>query len=182
MNNESSFTSTKRFETERSHEAMLKEIRTWAFWLIGIGVLSLVASTLLDASWGILLIVVGLVSFLFKDAAMFVVYGVTVAWAAVSNAIGGIGAQQWVWVIFSVIQVYITVRVFISYARFRRVQANWVAMVSDGSGTSPVQDRANRVFPPAGCALSALALLGMQLGNCRQRSGFGRAWLSISGC
>ena len=72
-----------------THAVMVKEIRSWSYWLLGLGALHLVASGFLDAPWGILLLAVGLVSFVFQEAAMFVIYGVTLAWAATSNVTGG---------------------------------------------------------------------------------------------
>lgn len=151
----------RQLMAEAQHEAMLKKIRSWAYWLLGIGAISLIASGFLDPSWGILLIVVGLASFLFKDAAMFVIYGITLIWAAIMNTIGGIDGQEWGWAAFSIIQVYIAVRTFMMHARFRKAQADWDEMISSSDGRSPVLSGAARVFPTAGCALSALALLGV---------------------
>ncbi|MDI7274626.1 MAG: hypothetical protein QME94_01470, partial [Anaerolineae bacterium] len=65
-----------------AHALMVREIRSWGFWLLGLGALHLVLSGFLSAPWGILLGVVGLASFIFHDSAMFVVYGTTLVWAA----------------------------------------------------------------------------------------------------
>jgi hypothetical protein len=145
---------------EAGHEHMLKEIRSWAFWLIGIGVISLIASSFLDPAWGILLLLVGLASFFIRDAAMFVIYGVTLVWAALFNAISGFGGQNWGWAGFSLIQIYMAVRVFKNYGLFKQAQTNWETLHTSDQST-PVPSKAARIFPPAGCVLSVLAVLGV---------------------
>jgi hypothetical protein len=156
-----SLTEEKQLAAEQLHAVMLKEIRSWRWWLLGTGAVSLVASAFLSASWGVLLIAVGLASFLFKDAAMFVVFGVTMAWAAVTNTIAGIGGQEWGWVIFGILQVYLAVRVFMNYVRFKRAQADWVAMAGESGASRPGTAGIDQAFPVVGCALGALALFGV---------------------
>ena len=68
--------------------------RSWGRWLIVMGVIQLVASQFLDPGWGVLLMLVGVASFYFRSLAMLAVYGVIMAWAAISNAFGGIGSDD----------------------------------------------------------------------------------------
>ncbi len=97
-----------------------KEIRSWGTWLLVWGALSLIASGIFDASWGVLLIIIGIASFFVKDIAMLVVYAVTLAWAGIWNILSSFLDGSWAWGIFSVVQFYMAVRTFQVYARFRR--------------------------------------------------------------
>jgi hypothetical protein len=151
----------KQLEAEQLHAAMRKELRSSAWWLIGMGALSLVASGIFDASFGVLLIVIGLAFFLVKDATMFVLFGVAMAWAAVTNAAGAIGAGEWGWVVLSILQVYWTARLFMDYVRFRPAQANWAPKACDSRADHPGTAGIDQAFPVVGCGLSALALFGV---------------------
>jgi hypothetical protein len=127
---------------------MLKEVRSWGLWLLGIGVLSLILSGLSEP-WGVVLLIVGLASFVFRETPMFVVYGTTVAWAAISNILSG----QVGWIAFSVFQLVIAFVVFRKYTRFRRAEKALDSL--------PGPQRASRAFPQIGCALGGLAVLGL---------------------
>jgi len=96
-------------------EKMLREIRSWGILLLILGVIQVVSSEFLSSTWGLLLIVVGLASFYFRSPAMFVVYGTTLSWAAVSNALSGAGT----WGIFSVFQIFFALLTFRQYFQFR---------------------------------------------------------------
>ena len=86
---------------QHGYEAMRKDVRSWGIWSLGLGGLHVVASGFLSAGWGILLVIVGGGSFLFQDAAMYVIYATTLAWAAISNLMGGAGS----WIAQSIVQV-----------------------------------------------------------------------------
>ena len=137
------------------HQAMLKDIRSWGLGLIGFGILNVFLSGLLNSSWGILLIVVGSASFIFKDAAMYVIYGITLLWAAVSNA----SSDQAGWVVFSAIQLFLAVGVFRSFIRYRRAESDLAETIeTTGIDTSAPQSRADRFFPALGCLFGTLSL------------------------
>lgn len=137
---------------------MQKEIRSWGLWLLLFGALHFIGSGLLSAPWGVLLLVVGLSSFYFRQAAMFIIYAITLAWAAVSNLIGA----QATWVVFGLFQVYLAVQVHRNFRRFSTIQANFRRLVAeDRITTAPAPDRAASVFPVTGCLLSAFSLLGV---------------------
>ena len=124
---------------------MLRELRSWGTWQIGLGVVHLVGTQLFDAAWGILLIMVGLSSFWFRSRALFVVYATTLAWAALSNVTSG----QTAWVGFCLLQLYFVYRVGRQFHVFAPAQT--------GHGV----DRAVRAFPVAAGLLGPLALLGL---------------------
>ena len=65
-------------------------IRSWAWSLVVIGVLSLLMNNL-SGTWGVMLILLGLASFYFEVPSMLFVYGITIFWAGLNNAATGGG-------------------------------------------------------------------------------------------
>ncbi len=141
-----------------AHAAMVKEIRSWTYWLLGLGALHLVASGFLNAPWGILLLLVGLTSLVFQEAAMLVIYGVTLGWAATSNMTGG----QVGWIFFALFQLYLAFQIFRRFFVYRKAQADYAALLAQADPLArPAEEpAAARVFPWAGCLVGALALVG----------------------
>jgi hypothetical protein len=132
---------------ELTHAKMLKQVRSWGLWMLGIGVLSLILSGL-SGSWGVVLILVGLASFVFREAPMFVVYGIMCAWAGISNIVSGEAG----WIAFGALQLFLTFSILKQYTRYRRAEA----ALDSALGSQ----RTGRAFPQIGCALGALALGG----------------------
>ncbi|MBN2389460.1 MAG: hypothetical protein JXR84_01970 [Anaerolineae bacterium] len=97
---------------------MLKDMRSWAWWLVGFAVLHLFIGGINGIGWAWLLFMVAVGSFVFKDAVMYVLYTVTLAWAGISNLISG----QSGWMFFSFLQFYMAYRTFSSYKRFQKLQ------------------------------------------------------------
>ncbi|MBM3134576.1 MAG: hypothetical protein FJZ89_04670 [Chloroflexi bacterium] len=143
--------------TAATYAQMLREIRSWGLWLLALGAIHLVASGFLSSPWGILLLVVGLASFYFREAAMFVIYGVTLSWAAISNLLSG----EVTWLFFALIQLFFAFQTFRQFLRFRRTQAEAAILGEEALGSSLMPERAARVFPWTGCILGALALVGV---------------------
>lgn len=131
-----------------TYAKMRKEVRSWGLWLLAIGVLSLILSGL-SGSWGVMLLIVGLASFVFRETAMFVVYGIILAWAALNNILSG----QATWIVVALVQLGLTFHVFRRYVRYRRAE--------QALDRPPGPQRASRAFPQIGCALGALALAGL---------------------
>ena len=127
---------------------MQKEVRSWGLWWLGLGILSLILSGFSEP-WGAVLLIAGLGSLVFREASMFVVYGTTIAWAAISNIFTG----QISWIVFALFQLLIAFVVFRKYARYRDAEG---ALAGD-----PDQQRAGRAFPQIGCAFGALSLAGL---------------------
>ncbi len=136
--------------------SMLREIRSWAYWSIGLGVLHFIASGTLNAPWGILLIVVGLMSFIFRSASMFVIYGVTLAWAAVSNLM----SLQIPWAFMAAIQVYFTVRVIMAYHQHYKNEVAYLASDAVEPAAKKPTLRTSRLFPWVGALVACLAMVG----------------------
>ena len=135
--------------------SMRKEIRSWALWCGVLGVLQLVTGGLNDA-WGAMLLLVAVASLVFQAPAMFVVYGITLAWAAISNITGG--STQWI--IFALLQVYFAFRLFVEFRRYRRVLD--IYRTPEGAVPAarpqPVMARPAKIFPWLGAVLSGIAV------------------------
>ncbi len=142
------------------YNEMCVGIRGWAGALILIGGIQLLISGWDPLSWGSVLILVGLASFLFREASMYVIYAVTICWAAFNNLISG----EFSWIGFAVLQVYIAVQLFRRFSNYRTARSDYEATLT---GDNPVnlagKDRAAGVFPWAGVILGALALANVLL-------------------
>lgn len=134
---------------------ILKETRAWGITLLIFGILSLFASSFLNAPWGVLLIIVGLASFYFRSSAMMVVYGVTLAWAGVINATSG----QVFWIGFAIFQWFLTFRIFQKFVKFRSAEVFFGEQ--EASTNELISKRAAGAFPWAASALGTLSLLGL---------------------
>jgi hypothetical protein len=143
-----------------TYDTMLREIRSWAFWMLGLGALHMIVSRTFSTPWGILLIVVGLASFYFRDAAMFVVYAVTLAWAGLSNLLSATAG----WQVFALFQLFLVYVVFQQFLRFRRAQIEQsLKLQAEHPDQAPLPDRCARIFPWAGLVLGSVSLTGLVL-------------------
>ncbi len=143
-----------------TYHAMLREIRSWAFWLLGMGVVHVIVSGVFSAPWGVLLIAVGLASFYFRDAAMFVVYAVTLGWAGVSNLLSGSST----WMVLAILQAFFVYMTLRQFQRFRRAQAEELQKLqAEHPEQSLPSDRSVRIFPWVGLVMGSLSLTGVVL-------------------
>ena len=94
-----------------------KRIRGWAIGSMLVGGVSIVAGRTLDPVWGITLLVVGIVSLWIKIPAMFVVYSVVLAWAALMNVLAAISGSGVWWLTLALLQV---IWVFATLKEFRK--------------------------------------------------------------
>ncbi len=143
--------------TDDAHAEMLKGIRSWGIGLLLLGVLHLILGQFLDAPWGILLILVGLMSFVFREAPMYVIYGVALAWAAISNLL----SLELGLVLFALFQFYWTYRVMQRYFRYRKAQVGRRRYLAETGGSSSHPERAAKVFPWAALLLGGGTLAGL---------------------
>lgn len=146
------------------YQVMLKEIRSWGFWSLAWGVLHLIASGIFSAPWGLLLLVVGFGSLYFRTASMFIIYAVTLAWAALSNLMAGAGG----WTVFALLQVIIALRVFWQFRRFRKTEEEFFKASSESPGRAAdtesiafSAEKTARFFPWAGLFLGGWSFLGL---------------------
>ena len=140
-------------ELKASHALMIKEIRSWALWSVGLGAVHLLQTGFLDSAWGILLIVVGLASYYYRTSPMFIVYTVTLAWAALSNLV----SLNPAWMIFAVIQVYLAFRTFKDFRRFSKIEGEFIQLAEEnGIGSR----RAQLSFPWIGALMGLASAFG----------------------
>lgn len=99
---------------------MRRDIRSWAVWLIITGVISMISGGFLSSPWGVMLILVGLGSYVFNTPAMYIIYGSTLLWATLNNATAG----QTSWIVFALLQLFLSVRIFMQFARFNKAYLN----------------------------------------------------------
>jgi len=139
---------------------MLKDMRSWAWWLVGLGVLHLFIAGVNGIGWAGLLFMVAAGSFVLKDAVMYVLYTVTLVWAGISNLVSG----QSGWMFFSFLQFYMAYQTFRSYKRFQKLQDDIIhiqmAEIEPAERTWFV---APKVFPWLGGMLGIGALAGLVL-------------------
>jgi hypothetical protein len=121
-----------------------------------LGVIQVVSSDFLSSTWGLLLIAVGLASFYFRSPAMFVVYGTTLSWAAISNALSGAGT----WGMFSILQVFFAFLTFRQYFQFRsQITDSQFSLQSTQEERLSV-DKAAKPFPWISFSLGSISLIG----------------------
>lgn len=139
-----------------SHAAMLAEIRSWAFWSLGLGALHLITSGFLSAPWGILLVIVGLGSFFFQSASMFIIYAITLAWAGLSNVL----SLETGWIFFGLYQFYLAFRVFQKFRLFHNMEkeASELTVID-----SAPKERADQFFPWLGSFFGCSSIVGFVL-------------------
>ncbi len=129
---------------------MEKQLRPWRRGLILIGVAQMMVAQRFSA-WGALLIVVGLASYYFREAPMFVVYAVPLAWVGLSNLLQG---ETLLWKGYALLQGY---GAYILYQRFRRFrQVEQVA--SSPHDPHGALSRSARLFPWLAITLGVGAL------------------------
>lgn len=147
-------------ECGAEYAKMKKDIRSWGFWLVGIGIVSMVLSFMLDPSWGLILMLVGLSSFYFSESPMFIVYGSLLSWAAVTNLMGGT-----LGVIFAVFQVIIAFKIFRQYGKWNKVEKTYrYHYKMKRINKPPTPERGVKFFPWMSAVLSIVsiaALLGV---------------------
>lgn len=136
---------------------MNKDIRSWAIWLLLIGAIHIFTSGFLSAPWGVLLLIVGLASFVLRDRVMFVVYAVTIAWAAISNLISG----QAAWITFAIVQVILAISLFRKFFHYGKVleTAPGSPLLFPSTATES-KSRARGLFPILGFLLGVISIAG----------------------
>ena len=92
------------------------ELRNWGFGLIMIGIVSNLLPDILDPLWGLVLILLGVVTLLFRRRFMFIVIGIGLFWVGIMNIVaGGFGG----WTIFGIIQIYWGIQEISKFRKYR---------------------------------------------------------------
>jgi hypothetical protein len=135
-----------------------REIRSWASWLIVMGLLQMAAARGLSP-WGIVLLIVGAASFYFREAPMFVVYAVTVGWAGMSNLLSDTTVLWKGFAIFQAVMVYSLFRQYRYFRRAEKIAASTAPVPLLDTAAAPAPTRTERWFPWFTLLLGGVALL-----------------------
>jgi len=136
----------------------VKQVRSWGRWSLGWGVINLIFSGLSNP-FGLLLLVIGVASFYFGSASMFIVYGVVFLYAALSNLLVGDVIAYF----FSIVLTISAVQAFRSYSRYRPVE---MMIISSDEQTETAEShrtgviRSRRIFPWSALLFALASLLG----------------------
>ena len=109
-------TTTETSKPAKTVSDMKKDLRSWGFWLIGIGIISTVLAGILDPIWGGVLIVLGVLTLFIQWRGMFIVLGIVLFLAGIMNITSG---EFGIWTTFGALQIYLGVeeiRKFFKYA------------------------------------------------------------------
>jgi len=137
-----------------AYQQMLKDIRIWGWSASVLGVLHFVISGVLNPAWGISLFAVGGISFLIREASMYVIYAVIMAWVGLSNVmVGSFGG----WTIFGVLQAYWSYQLYRKYQVYAIVEKKYLELEVEQEEPS---NRAKDTFPGCGCAMGVIGLVG----------------------
>lgn len=105
---------------------MLEQIKSWGVTSLLLGALHFGFSGYLSPSWGVILAVVGLLSFSYKASSMFIVYVVSLMWVGLSNIIAaGIGG----WSLFGLYQMFLAFRLYQKYKIFHTNEQTLMAAI-----------------------------------------------------
>ncbi|MEN8242976.1 MAG: hypothetical protein ABFS17_13740 [Chloroflexota bacterium] len=137
------------------HATMLNEIASWGRSSLILGVVHIIASGFLNPGWGVTLLAVGGLSFIFKEASMFIMYAVTLIWVGISNIMS---LDVGLWTFFGAYQIYLGVMLFKKYRRYRDYELQHLNSLEEIPADYKV-GRAPKLFPWAGGLLSGLGLV-----------------------
>ena len=112
---------TEAAQLETLRAEMKRDIRSWGFGLLVIGVIHIVFLEFLDPIWGGILIAIGISCLFIKRRGMYIVIGIALILAGIMNILfTGFGG----WTIFGVFQIGLgihQIRRFSKYASVSRI-------------------------------------------------------------
>ncbi|MCP4536834.1 MAG: tetratricopeptide repeat protein [Chloroflexi bacterium] len=152
--------------TQRNVLRMHERIRSWATTSLIFGGLSIFAGGTFDPVWGVVMIVLAILSWKVKVPAMFILYAAFMGWAAVSNAISVLtGGDIW-WGILVLVQISWTVSIFKEFKQYSRLPlqelfeaGDWPATLGPPQNGTVIAGR----FAIAGAVLAALSIVLLPL-------------------
>lgn len=136
----------------QTREQMERGLQSWMTMQIFLGILQMVAAKGFSP-WGALLILVGLASAYFKEAGMYPVFAVTMAWAGISNLLSSTSIS---WKAFAFIQFLFTISIFRLFLRYRKLEQ----AEKEEAGSQAKPGRAERAFPWLSAILGLAAIVG----------------------
>ena len=141
---------------------MHSDLRRWTISSLVIGALSVFVGGTFDPVWGVVMIVIAILAWQIKLPAMFVLYGVLMAWAAVMNGLGVLMGGSAIWMALSFLQVYWAYSIFKRWKKYNDLElgelyesGEWPPEIDPPQDEGTVASR----FGIAGLILSLLALV-----------------------
>ena len=125
-----------------------RRLRIFGAVLLAWGVIHFIGYPALSLAWGAILAIAGAAAFVFSEPSLFIVYAVTLLWAALANLLTG----QALGVVNAAVQVFLTFSALRNYRTGRSVQV--------GADSAPEAGRAARVFPWASLVLGVASIAG----------------------
>jgi hypothetical protein len=115
--------------------AMQHNLKSWATWMFVLGIIQMVSAGGFS-EWGLLLILLGAISYVYKASPMFLVFTATMAWAGVSNLMDG---SSLAWKGFAIVQFYWAFQTFREFRQFQKAEhaAEQTALTTDGKVPAP---------------------------------------------
>ena len=107
-------------ESELTIDDMKKDLQGWGIGLIVIGGISIALRNFLNPVWGVLLIIVGIITLASPSRSMFIVLGLMLLFVGVMNMLGGGG-----WMIFGLLQIFWGVSELIKYGKYADVDRGY---------------------------------------------------------
>ena len=141
---------------------MHKDLRSWAITSLLFGALSIFAGGTLDPIWGIVMIATAVLAWRVKLPAMFVLYSVTMAWAALMNGVNALLGGDLPWLGASLLQVYWVYSIMRRWKRYTRFPLEQVYESGDWpAAVAPPQSEPSitGAFAIAGIVLAVIALV-----------------------
>jgi hypothetical protein len=92
-----------------------KDIQGWGKALIFIGILSFIFSGFLDFLWGVILVILGIISFFILEPAMYIIFGCVIIMLGIINSL----TTSTGWSVYSLFQFIIGFFILRSYFNYR---------------------------------------------------------------
>ncbi len=119
-NNSESLLNTINLEFKDYNLLIKNELNKWAIALIIVGIIHLVMSDYLLAIWGILLIILGILSYIIHKRIMFIVLGVCIISAGISNVILGWQNPSF-WTSIGILQLFWGYKEIMKYYKYKPI-------------------------------------------------------------
>lgn len=162
--NPNSLEAIRQMSVPNAYQKMLSDVRSWGWTLVVFGIIHLVATNFLNLSFGLLLIAIGALSFLVREPSMFILYAVTLAWAAIGNMLAFDSAIGWA--LFGLFQVFLSAQVFRRFFVFKKVHKDYTDSLTaeqpQPAASQPT--RTDQIFPFASLVAGSWGFIGAACG------------------
>jgi hypothetical protein len=149
---------------------MRRDLQSWGLWLGFSGVMSFISGGILSSSWGVILLLIALGSFMFVTPAMHVILGISLIWVGIKNGLDMFGNGSGLWSVFGLVQIFIGIRVLYNFRRFNRAYQNGLFSLNNPGVDLPrgaevlAPDNFARFMPWSSLAFGLISFVGVILG------------------